>query len=98
MGIMAMYHSDLPPLDFYAKCWRCDQGISSNSFFAVDLRLNIERLGYDIVKASALHRDSIALHMLGDRECTREVSGFHGKILKKLDLPMSCDTSFLDDL
>jgi hypothetical protein len=83
-------------LDFYTRCWRCNQGISSDSFFAVQLWPEYERLNYDIVMANKLHRDDLAVHMNGDRECTKEVSGYHGKILKRLDLSMSCDTAFLD--
>lgn len=56
------------------------------------------RLYYDIVMANSLGRDDIAVHMTGDRECAKEVSGFHGKILKKCDLTMSCETSFLDSI
>jgi len=90
--------SSLPPLDFYARCWRCEQGISSDSVFAVRLWPQDGRVGHDIVRCLDLGKDDMAMHMLGDRACTREVSGFHGKILKRMDLPMSVDTSFLDDL
>lgn len=89
------------PSNIYTRCWRCNQGISERSAMAVHLWAMTDddsRLYYDIVMANSLGRDDIALHMTGDRECTKEVSGFHGKILKRCDLPMSCDTSFLDSI
>lgn len=84
------------PSRHYARCWRCGGGITENSVFAVEIWRQDERIRHDVVFANKLHGDSVAVHMGGDRECRREVSGYHGKILKWLDLPMSCDTSFLE--
>lgn len=97
MKILEMSRSSLA-MEIYTKCWRCNYAINGNSFFAAKLWALDEHLTYDIVRASELSRDDIAVHMSGDRECAKEVSGYHGKILKRLDLSMSCDTSFLDKL
>ena len=83
---------------YYTRCWRCGAGINEDSIFAVYLWPEYGRLNHDIVMAKTLGDSSVALHMSGDRKCVKEVSGFHGKILKRLDLPMSCDTAFLDTL
>ena len=56
------------------------------------------RIFHDTVFVRDLGRDDVAIHMGGDRECRKELSGFHGKILKYFDFDMSCDTSFLDKL
>lgn len=98
--IMAMSPSspgDIP-LDFYARCWKCDKSISSNSMFAIQLWLKDDILCHDTVRSKMLQSDSMAMHMSGDRECAKEVSGFHGRILKRLDLPISYNTEFLDSL
>ena len=87
------------PSNIYTRCWRCNQGISERSALAARVwaeKGDNQHLYYDIVMANSLGGDDIAVHMTGDRECVKEVSGFHGKILERLDLPVSCDTSFLD--
>ena len=89
---MTTYLSD------FATCGRCGSFISDRSVFAVALSNQGNSLGHDIIRAKNLKKGSIAIHMGGDRECRREQSGFHGKILKSLGLPMSCDTSFLERL
>jgi len=89
---MTTYLSD------FSKCCRCGGWISDRSAYAVSLCGAEGRLTYDVVRVENLTRDDVAIHMGGDRECRRELSGFHGKILKSLDLPLSCDTSFLERL
>jgi hypothetical protein len=89
---MTTFLSDFP------KCWRCGSFISDRSAYAVSIRSRYDKLFTDIVMSKNLERDEVAIHMGGDRECRKELSGFHGKILKKLELPAGCDTSKLERL
>lgn len=89
---MAMSHSKS------SYCCRCNRAITSKSFFAVLLWAKDESVLHDIVKVGKMPSGAVAIHLGGDRECKMEVSGFHGKILKKLELPLSCDTVFLNSL
>ena len=89
---MTTYLSD------FAKCGRCGSAITDRSAYAIRIWSDDDSVRHDTVMSKNLTRDSVAIHMGGDRECRRELSGFHGKILKNLDLPVSCDTSVLDRL
>jgi hypothetical protein len=85
-------------LSEFAKCWRCQSHISDRSAYAVLVLRRDDVLFTDIIMSKNLSRNDVAIHMGGDRECRRELSGFHGKILKKLELPTGCDTSILERL
>lgn len=89
---MTTYLSEFP------QCCRCGSFISDRSAYAALIRSRHDKLFIDIVMSKNLSRDDVAIHMGGDRECRREQSGFHGKILKTLGLPLSCDTSKLERL
>jgi hypothetical protein len=89
---MTTFLSDFP------KCWRCGSYISDRSAYAVLIRRRDDGLFTDIVMSKNLTKGDVAIHMGGDRECRKELSGFHGKILKKLELPTGCDTSKLERL
>ena len=66
--------------------------------FAVLMWSEHGEVRYDVVFAKSLNRESVAVHMGGDRKCSKEISGYHGKILQWFDLPLSTDTSFLERL
>jgi len=85
-------------LSEFPRCWRCGSFISDRSAYAVIVSSGDDRLDTDVVMSKNLSRNDVVIHMGGDRECRKELSGFHGKILKKLDLPISCDTSILERL
>lgn len=68
------------------------------SAFAVHLWAKDDRLVCDIISAKNTPETGILMHMGADRECAREVSGYVGKLLKRLDLDSDCDTSGLGSL
>jgi hypothetical protein len=83
--------------EIFCRCWRCNGPIDGESVFAVRLWADKHGvLAYDVERARDLDRDDVAVHMGGDRKCGKPISGYHGKILEKFDLPMSTDTEFLE--
>lgn len=72
--------------------------ITSKSAFAIRLWADEGQLLYDVVLAKNTPENGILMHMLADRECGSEISGYVGKLLKRLELTDGCDTSFLDSL
>jgi hypothetical protein len=89
-----MSHSDLEP----RRCPRCSKLITSKSAFAISLWADDGRLLYDVVFTKNTPKNGVLMHMNADRECGSEISGYVGKLLRRLDLPADCDTSFLDRL
>ena len=89
-----MSHSELEP----RRCPRCSKLITSKSTFAVALWAEDEKLLYDVVFAKNTPKNGVLMHMNADRECGSEISGYVGKLLRRLELPADCDTSFLDRL
>jgi len=82
----------------YAKrmCPRCGCVVTAKSAFAVHVWADGGQLLYDVVSTKNSHERGVLMHMSADRECKAEVSGYLGKLLRSLGLPMDCDTSPLD--
>lgn len=77
-------------------CPRCDGVVTAKSAFAVHIWADGGQLLYDVVSTKNNHEKGVLMHMSADRECKVVVSGYLGKLLRKLELPMDCDTSALD--
>jgi len=89
-----MSHSEVEP----RRCPRCSKFVTSKTAFAVHLWTDGDRLLYDVVSAKNTPTTGMLMHLTGDRQCGSEVSGYVGKLLKRLGLTLDCDTSFLDGL
>jgi hypothetical protein len=89
-----MSHSDLEP----RRCPRCSKLITSKSVLAISLWAEDGKLLYDVVFAKNTPKNGVLMHMNSDRQCGSEISGYVGKLLRRLELPLDCDTSFLDRL
>lgn len=72
--------------------------ITSKSKFAIHLWADGGRLIYDVVLTKNTPENGVLMHMNADRQCGSEISGYVGKLLRRLELPDGCDTSFLDRL
>lgn len=81
-----------------ARCMKCRGSINSNSAFAILIAKKGGHVLYDIVRANTLKEDSVAMHMNGDPDCARPVSGFKKSILERLGFSSPYDLSFLDYL
>ena len=77
-------------------CPRCGGVVSAKSAFAVHVWAEGGQLLYDVVSTKNNHGRGVLMHMSADRECKSEISGYIGKLLRKLELPLDCDTSSLD--
>jgi len=80
------------------RCLRCRQSIDSGSAFAILLEKKGGHALHDIVRVSSLGKDSVALHMNGDPQCGRPMSGYKKAILETLGFTVAYDLSFLDYL
>jgi hypothetical protein len=72
--------------------------VGLGSAFAVHVWAEGEELLYDVVFVKNTHENGALMHMSADRQCNGEVSGYIGKLLRKLGLSNDCDTSELDRL
>lgn len=79
-------------------CPRCGGHVNWESAFAVHVWAEGEELIYDVVFVKNTHENGMLMHMSADRQCKGEISGYIGKLLKKLGLGNDCDTSELDRL
>ena len=84
--------------DGYWRCQRCGGQVDDSSAFAVVLRADGGRLVCDIILSRNVLKDDVVMHLSADRECEGKVSGYLGKMLKTLGLPITCDTSEIESL
>jgi hypothetical protein len=79
-------------------CPRCGRRVTVESAIAVHVWADGEELLYDVVFTKNTHVKGLLMHMSADRKCDGEISGYIGKMLKKLGLSLDVDTSVLDSL
>lgn len=77
-------------------CPRCGGVVTAKSAFAVHIWEEGGQLLYDVVSTKNNHFGGVLMHMSADRECKGEISGYLGKLLRSIGLPLDCDTSALD--
>jgi hypothetical protein len=75
---------------------RCRQRVSDNSAFVVKLAKRGGHLIHDIAFTKTLQEGDIVLHVNGDPECGRQVSGFKKNLLESLGFVADYDIAFLD--
>jgi len=92
--ISTMSHSDLEP----RRCPRCGKLVTSKSAYAMLLWPDGGKLLYDVISTKNTPSHGVMMHLTGDRQCGSEVSGYVGKLLRRLGLTLDCDTSFLDGM
>ena len=74
-------------------CPRCGVLVGKKSVFAIHVWVENDRLSHDVVFAKDTPKNGFLMHMSADRECAGEISGYVGKLLKNLGLPVSYDIS-----
>ena len=79
-------------------CPRCGGIVGPKSALAIHLWAHGGQLLYDVVFVKNTHENGVLMHTSADRECKGEISGYIGKLLRKLELPDSCDTSHVNSL
>lgn len=79
-------------------CQRCGKPVGPRSVFVVLLWAKDGKLLHDVIFARNALEDNVLMHASADRECSGEISGYVGKLLKSLELSNGCDTSFLEGL
>ena len=87
-----MSHSEQEP----RRCPRCGKLLTSKSAYAMLLWADKGKLLYDVISTKNTPSYGVMMHLTGDRQCGSELSGYVGKLLRRLELPMECDTSFLE--
>lgn len=80
------------------RCEKCRGTIGEGSAFAVKMGKHGKHLLTDIVKAKSLKEGDLAMHMNGDRQCAKPISGWKQKLVDTLGFQMKIDTDFLDYL
>jgi hypothetical protein len=80
------------------RCERCRATFGKNSAFAVLITVTEDGVDGDIVRANSLQDGDIAVHVNGDLQCLRKVSGYRGTIIEKLRCSEDLDVDFLDTL
>lgn len=80
------------------RCLRCRQMLDTKSAFAIRLVKRGGHVLYDVIRTRELPEDATALHMNGDPQCGRPVSGWKQHALESLGFTSSYDLSFLDNL
>ena len=78
------------------KCMKCGSSIAPHSAFALVLRTDdSEVVSKDVLRADGLSKWDCALHLNGDPECKKPLSGYLAGIIEHLDLSEDFDMSFL---
>lgn len=79
------------------RCERCRQSIRpGKSFFVVKLFNDQGKPGCDVVKTATLGTGDTVVHVNGDLDCGREVSGFRKNLARAIGVDGSNDFKFLD--
>lgn len=79
-------------------CIRCGRFITASSAFAVVLRADSHMsVSKDVVRSNELSRLDCVLHLNGDRECAKPLSGYLLSIVEVLDLSEDFDLQLLLD-
>jgi hypothetical protein len=80
------------------KCMKCGRLVTTSSAFAVVLRADSPTsVTMDVVRSSELSRLDCVLHLNGDRECAKPLSGYLLSITEVLDLSGDLDLQLLLD-
>jgi len=77
-------------------CPRCGGVVTAKSAFAIHVWAEGKQLLYDVVFTKNNHEKGVLMHMSADRECKGEISGYMGKLLRRLELSDGTDTSELE--
>ena len=80
------------------RCERCRATIGKNSAFAVLVTRTDDGVEGDVVRATTLKEGDVVVHVNGDSQCLRKVSGYRGALLEKLHISEELDLLFLDTL
>lgn len=80
------------------RCERCRATIGKDSAFAVLVTVGEYGIEGDVTRAASLQEGDVVMHVNGDIQCLRKVSGYRGSILEKLHVSEDLDVSFLDEL
>lgn len=79
-------------------CLRCGNVVTAKSFFAVHFWSDEEKLFSDIVFTKDVIKKGFIMHTPADRECKGVISGYIGKLLLSLNLPLNYNTSKLHNI
>ena len=80
------------------RCERCRATIGKGSAFAVLITVGEDGIEGDISRVASLQEGDVVMHVNGDHQCLRKVSGYRGSILEKLHVSDDLDIDFLDTL
>ena len=80
------------------RCERCRATIGKNSAFAVLVTRTDDGVEGDDVRATTLKEGDVVVHVNGDSQCLRTVSGYRGALLEKLHISEELDLRCLDTL
>ncbi len=80
------------------RCERCRATIGKGSAFAVLVTRTEDGIEGDVVRVTSLADDDVVVHVNGDQQCLRKVSGYNGALLGKLNVSEDLDLQFLDAL
>ncbi len=80
------------------RCEKCRATFGKNSAFAVLVTRTDEGVEGDVVRAATLREGDVVVHVNGDSQCLRKVSGYRGALLEKLNISGELDLQFLDSL
>ena len=80
------------------RCERCRATLGKNSAFAVLIYRTDSGVEGDVVRAATLKEGDVVVHVNGDPQCLRKVSGFKGALVEKLCVSEDLDLGFLDIL
>lgn len=80
------------------KCKRCNHKINpAKSAFCVLVKKTEHKVIGNMAMSTACRSGDVAIHVNGDRECTKEVAGYRKMLLEALEMTADCDISFLDN-
>ena len=81
------------------KCMKCGGRIAPKSAFARILRSDVPgEVSSDVIRSGFLSKFSCAVHLNGDPNCGKRVSGFIASIAKALDITDDDGIASIKDL
>ena len=81
------------------RCERCRATFGKESAFAVIVeRTSDGDVEGDIVRVVSLREGDVALHVNGDQQCLRKVSGYQRTMSEKLRISEELNLDFLDTM
>lgn len=78
------------------RCERCRGKIDAGSALAIKVERVSGHILAEVVRSSSLGDDAVALHVNGDRMCSKPVTGFKKNILEAVGMTGVYDLAFLD--